>query len=103
MYPSISILDFVSIKMDTTDNIDTCIRLIPTSNQQSPMSVNPTQPLSRYSSRGRKYTQFPNFVYSTYYVSFYSFLTSIYSFFEPSSYKESILALEAGYGIITFS
>lgn len=89
--------------MDTTDNIDTCICLVPTSNQQSPMSVNPTQPPSRYSSRDREYTQFPKFVYSTYYVSFYSFLISIYSFFEPSSYKESILALEAGYGIITFS
>lgn len=53
------------------------------------MIVDPLPP--RYPSRDRKFTQLPDFVYSTYYASFSSFLTSILSFSEPSSYKEAIL------------
>ena len=63
------------------------IPLVPPAVQPAPAIVD----LPRYPSRQRKSTQLPDFVYSTYSASFASFLTSIHSLSEPSSYKEAVL------------
>ncbi|KAI3769398.1 hypothetical protein L6452_00500 [Arctium lappa] len=53
--------------------------------QDAPETVDPP----RQSQRPRKSTRLPEFVYSTYSPSFTSFLASIHSLSEPSSYKEA--------------
>ena len=54
--------------------------------QDAPENVDPP----RQSQRPRKSTRLPEFAYSTYSPSFTSFLASIHSLSEPSSYKEAV-------------
>jgi hypothetical protein len=57
----------------------------------TPVTVDPPSPSPRYPTRQRTSTQLPKFIYSMYSASFASFLTTIHSLSEPSSYKEAIL------------
>ncbi|CAJ2675738.1 unnamed protein product [Trifolium pratense] len=82
--------NFESCRDGTTSTPEIDIPLVPTATQQPPTTLDPPPP-HRYPSRDRKSTQLPDFVYSTYSASFASFLTSIHSLSEPSSYEEAIL------------
>ncbi|KAI5401815.1 hypothetical protein KIW84_066328 [Lathyrus oleraceus] len=84
-----SYCNFKNCMTDTTATPDIDILLVPATTQEPPTIVDPLPP--RYPSSDRKSTQFPNFVYSTYSASLSSFLTSIHSLSEPSSYKEVII------------
>ncbi|CAJ2650750.1 unnamed protein product [Trifolium pratense] len=84
--------NFENCRDDTSATPDTYVPSVPITTQQPPVTVVPTAPPPpRYPSRDRKSTQLPDFVYSTYSTSFASFLTSIHSLSEPSSYKEAVL------------
>jgi transposase InsO family protein len=87
--------NFENCRDGTTASPNIDIPLVPTATQQPPTTVDPPlivePPPPHYPSRDRKSTQLPDFVYSTYSASFASFLTSIHSLSEPSSYKEAIL------------
>lgn len=78
---------------DTMATSDTNFPFVPMAIPQPPTIVCPTlpPPPPHYLSRDRKSTQLPEFFYSIYSSSFASFLTSIHSLYEPSSYKETIL------------
>ncbi|KAI5397549.1 hypothetical protein KIW84_063389 [Lathyrus oleraceus] len=78
--------NFENFMTDTTTTTHNDIPLVPGTTQKPLAIVDPSPP--RYPSRDRKSTKFPDFVYSTY---FASFLTSIHSLYEPSSYKEAIV------------
>ncbi|XP_039688543.1 uncharacterized protein [Medicago truncatula] len=64
---------------------------VPPTVQSPPIAVDPPSPSPRYPTRQRTSTQLPEFIYSMYSASFASFLTTIHSLSEPSSYKEAIL------------
>ncbi|CAJ2639186.1 unnamed protein product [Trifolium pratense] len=93
--------NFENCRDGTSATPDTYAPLVPSATQQPPTTVvptalplpppPPTPPPRRYPSRDRKSTQLPDFVYSIYSDSFASFLTSVHSLSEPSSYKEAIL------------
>ncbi|CAJ2652486.1 unnamed protein product [Trifolium pratense] len=89
--------NFENCRDGTSSTPDTYVPSAPTTTQQPPVTVVPTAPPPSpplpppppcYPIRDRKSTQLPDFVYSA---SFASFLTSVHSLFEPSSYKEAIL------------
>ncbi|KAI5393502.1 hypothetical protein KIW84_060581 [Lathyrus oleraceus] len=77
----------IRLKTDTTVTPDTDIPLVSTATQEPPVTVDPLPPC--YPSHDYKSTQLPDFVYSTYSAFLASFLTSIHSLSEPSSYKEA--------------
>ncbi|PNX86333.1 hypothetical protein L195_g042411, partial [Trifolium pratense] len=94
--------NFENCRDGTSATPDTYVPSVPTTTQQPHMTVVPTapppspphpppSPPPRYPLRDRKSTQLPDFIYSTYSASFASFLTSVHSLFEPSTYKEAIL------------
>jgi hypothetical protein len=93
--------NFENCRDGTSAAPDTYAPFVPSATQQPPATVvstappppppSPTPPPSRYPSRDRKSTQLPDFVYSIYSPSFASFLTSVHSLSEPSSYKEAIV------------
>ena len=74
-------------RVDTSSSADPDNSSVPVHLPDPPAIVDPP----RYPHRDRKSTKLPDFVYSTYSTSFASFLTSIHSLSEPSSYREVVL------------
>ncbi|TXG68486.1 hypothetical protein EZV62_003421 [Acer yangbiense] len=90
--PSIPITHFplhYSHRFQTVTSADTGTSLLNPSATQAPSET--VDPHPRYPQRTRKSTQLPDFSYSCYSDSFSTFLASIHSLSEPSSYKEAVL------------
>ncbi|CAJ2637857.1 unnamed protein product [Trifolium pratense] len=91
--------NFENCSDDISAPPDADVPSVPMATQQPPMTVvpptppppPPPPPPPRYPLRERKSTRLPDFVYSNYSTTFASFLTSLHSLSEPSSYKEAIL------------
>ena len=75
-------------RVDTISSADSDASSVHAPPQEPSAIVDPPR---RYPHRDRKSTKLPDFVYSSYSTSFASFLTSIHSLSEPSSYKEVVL------------